>query len=172
MASIKTNISLTGTIQVADNTAGPFTRQANGTLGETGGVPRPIWAFQNPAATGAFMTTKTVLAGASLDLDFFSGTLMEMAAIPLVWSRLLFLLCQVVKPDGIKLIQVGPQGVANSVDLRMGGVAAANSQASADTVLCTNGLVGYAVAAGSKIVRIKNISAVDLDVSVLAIGKV
>lgn len=116
-------------------------------------------------------STRTIAAGANLDLDL-AGGLTDSRGNTLTFTRIVGVIVAVVSPDGTKAVRVGPNGVTNAWQGPFGGVGAGNYLTTKYWLpLIDYSTGGFSVTAGTgDILRISNPGGSAVDIVVWVIG--
>lgn len=168
-ASYQANVPGPNVIASCKLGSGSFsTPQTGFTYGSTDTV-----SGNNGQGTLQYMKQRTCTAGQTDPLILSDGSLTT-AGVTQPFTKVKFVLIQIVSPDGTKALRVGPQGVTNAFTGPFGGSTGTNSYKEVydwETVV-NHKWGGYTVSAGTgDILVVKNPGAGDVTYNVIITGR-
>lgn len=121
-------------------------------------------------ATSWFTDERTVTAGSTDSIDL-NGTLTGPLGDPINWTTVRVIVIAITVPDGIQILRVGPQGVADAAQLGFGGT---GSQAYLETdnfLILARPWGGWGItAATADLLPVKNPTGVSVTYVIWAMG--
>jgi hypothetical protein len=173
MADLNATFSLTGSgiLTAALDVESPTSQVAIG----QGGFPAVGFSLTygtgNLQAQSWWSDKRTVAAGATDSIDLNGGGLVGPLGAAVNFTNVKVVIIAIDTPDGVKLLRVGPQGVANAAQLGFGGTGAQAYVETGTFCVLPRPYGGWAITpATADLLPVKNPSAVSVDYYVWVIG--